>query len=110
MLLAFVSVAQAWDRDEPAQLAPRLRPQWESANLYLMIKDIAYWEAWESQGPMRERLTPEQAFALCDAMYDLARSLGAFPSADPLAGLDTKIAMARALNVHSAPGTNRSQP
>jgi hypothetical protein len=74
-----------------------------------MIKDVAYWEEWERQGPLRERLTPEQAFALCDAMYEYARSLGVFPPADPLAGLETKIALARALNVQSTPGTNRSQ-
>lgn len=66
-----------------------------------MIKDRAYWEAWEMQGPLREPLTPEQAFALCDAMYEYARSLGVFPSADPLEGLEAKIAMARAVNVQS---------
>ena len=74
-----------------------------------MIKDRAYWEAWEAQGPLREHLTPQQAFALCDAMYEHAKSLGVFPPADPLAGLETKIALARALNVQSTPGTDRPQ-
>ena len=51
------------------------------------------------QGPLREPLTPEQGFALCGAMYEHARSLGVFLPADPLEGLEAKIAMARALNL-----------
>lgn len=72
-----------------------------------MIKDVARWEAWEMQGPLRERLTPEQAFRLADAMYEYAKSLGAFPLRDPLEGIETKIDVARALNVQSTPRTNR---
>ena len=72
-----------------------------------MIKDVARWEAWERQGPLREQLTPEQAFRLADAMYEYAKSLGAFPPRDPLEGIATKVAMARALNVQSTPRTNR---
>jgi hypothetical protein len=63
-----------------------------------MIKNVAFLEAWEKEGPLRERLTPEQAFALCDAMYEYARSLGGFPPADPLEGLEAKIRLARAIN------------
>jgi hypothetical protein len=74
-----------------------------------MIKDRAYWEAWERQGPLREHLDPLQALKLVDAMYEYAKSLGVFPPDDPLAGLDTKIALARVLNVHSTPGTDRSR-
>ena len=43
-----------------------------------MIKDRAYWEAWEARGPLREHLDPQRAFKLGDAMYAHARSLGAF--------------------------------
>jgi hypothetical protein len=63
-----------------------------------MIKDIAYWEAWEAQGPLRERLEPQRALKLADAMYEFARALGVFPSALPLEGLETKIAIARVVN------------
>jgi hypothetical protein len=72
-----------------------------------MIKDRAYWEAWEAQGPLRERLDPQRALKLGDAMYAYARSLGAFPPADLLTGLETRIRMARIVNVHSTPGKNR---
>jgi hypothetical protein len=64
-----------------------------------MIKDRAYWEAWELQGPLRERLDLERAFELCDAMYEYAKSLGVFPPADPLEGIETKIRMARVINL-----------
>jgi hypothetical protein len=74
-----------------------------------MIKDVAFWNAWESQGPLSVPLDPRRALALGDMMYEHARALGVFPPPDPLTGLDTKIALARALNVHSAPGTDRSR-
>ena len=73
-----------------------------------MIKDAAFWEAWEKEGPLREHFTPEQAFKLADAMYEYAKSLGVFPPADPLEGIETKIAVARALNVQSTPATSGS--
>jgi len=73
-----------------------------------MIKDRAYWNEWEAQGPLRERLDPHVALALCDAMYEYARSLGVFPPGDPLAGLDTKIALARAVNVQTTPRADRA--
>ena len=72
-----------------------------------MIKDRAYWSAWETQGPLRERLDPHRALALGDAMYAYAHSLGVFPPVDPLAGLATKISLARVVNVHPTPGTDR---
>lgn len=77
---------------------PRLRPCQESVNHPAMINDRAYWEAWESQGPLREPLDPQRAIRLGDAMYEYARALGAFPPADPLEGLETKIAIARVVN------------
>lgn len=73
-----------------------------------MIKDKTYWTAWESQGPLRERLEVRRALALDDAMYEYARQLGVFPPPDPLTGLETKISLARAVNVRSTAGTDRS--
>ena len=72
-----------------------------------MIMDRAYWDAWESQGPLRERLDPHRALALADAMYEHAQYLGVFPLADPLAGLAIKIAMARKVNVQTTSGKDR---
>ncbi len=73
-----------------------------------MIKDRIFWSTWEAQGPLREPLDCHQALALGDAMYAYARSLGVFPPPDPLAGLETKIFLARVVNVQSPPGSDRS--
>ena len=75
-----------------------------------MIKDKEFWNTWESQGPLREPLDHSRALALGDAMYEYARFLRVFPPADPLSGLATKISLARIVNVHSAPGTDRARP
>jgi hypothetical protein len=71
-----------------------------------MIKDATSWRTWESQGPLREPLDPNRV--LVDATFERARSMGAFPPPDPLAGLDAKIFLARIVNVHAASGTDRS--
>ena len=75
-----------------------------------MIKDTEFWNAWESSGPLREALDPQRALEPCDPMYEYARSLGIFPPPDPLAGLENKISLARTVNVHSAPGSDRPRP
>lgn len=73
-----------------------------------MIKDVSLWRAWEAAGPLREPPDFSRNLRLLEAMYDLARTLGAFPPADPLAGLETDIRMARILNVRGSAGTHRS--
>jgi hypothetical protein len=73
-----------------------------------MIRDVAAWRAWEEAGPLREPADFAQNLRLLDAMYELARTLGAIPFDDPLAGLETDIRTARILNhVRSATGENR---
>lgn len=72
-----------------------------------MIKDVAAWTAWEEAGPLREAPDFQRNLRLLQSMYDLARSLGAFPPAEPLAGLETDIRMARVLNVRGAAATHR---
>jgi hypothetical protein len=59
-----------------------------------MIKDRAYWEAWESQGTRRKPLDPQRALKGAEVRYEHARSSGVFPPTDALAGLETKIALA----------------
>ncbi|OFW41575.1 MAG: hypothetical protein A3J28_11695 [Acidobacteria bacterium RIFCSPLOWO2_12_FULL_60_22] len=63
-----------------------------------MIKDVALWEAWELEYLRNEPVDFARNLALLDAMYEWARSLGVFPPADPLEGLEVKIQMARVLN------------
>ena len=69
-----------------------------------MIKDAQAWRTWEAEGPLREPPDFPRNLRLFEAMYDLARSLGAFPPDDPLSGLETDIRTARILNVPGAAG------
>jgi hypothetical protein len=51
------------------------------------------------------RRTPADYLAnlrIVEALYEEARLLNVWPSADPLAGIETDLRLARALNVHRA--------
>ena len=63
-----------------------------------MIKDVAYWEAWELEYLQNDPVDFVRNLRLLDAMYEHARLLRAFPPADPLEGIEVKIRMARILN------------
>jgi hypothetical protein len=67
-----------------------------------MIKDAALWEKWEAQTVLSQPAEFQRNLRLLDAMYEHARALGAFPPTNPLEGLETKIALAKALTVLAA--------
>ena len=73
-----------------------------------MIKDVKLWSAWEAEGPLREPPDFQRNLRLLEGMYELARSLRVFPPAEPLAGLETDIHMARVINVRGTAATDRS--
>lgn len=74
-----------------------------------MIKDVKLWSNWEANSPFRAPLDFQQNLRLLEGMYKLACSLRVFPPADPLAGLETDIHMARVINVRGAAGADRSR-
>ena len=71
-----------------------------------MIKDRAYWEAWEARVLLNQPADFHPNLALVESMYEHARKIGALPGADPLEGIDTKIRVARVVNVPTNSGTN----
>ena len=73
-----------------------------------MIKDKALWEAWEAQVLLSQPPDFRRNMRLLESMYEHARSLGVFPVADPLEGLETEIKLATVLNVRTTSGTNGS--
>ena len=73
-----------------------------------MISDKALWEAWEAEYIRSQPADFRRNLALLESMYEHARALGAFPPTDSLEGIDTKIRLARVVNVPTAPGTDRS--
>ncbi len=73
-----------------------------------MIKDRAYWEAWESGVPLREPPDFERALRLMDDFLEYARRLGVFPPFDPMEGIEHKITLARKLHVGTTAGKDRA--
>lgn len=73
-----------------------------------MIRDRSAWERWESQYQAREAPGFEKNLAWMEALYAHARALGAFPPALPMEGLETKIRMARILNVSTIARKHRA--
>jgi hypothetical protein len=73
-----------------------------------VIRDQSAWERWESQYQAREAPDFEKNLAWMEALYAHARTLGAFPPASPMEGLETKIRMARILNVSTIARKHRT--
>jgi hypothetical protein len=73
-----------------------------------MIKDKIFWETWEAQYIASEPPDFMRNLRLVDAMYEHARAIGVFPLQDPLEGLDTKIRLAKVVNVRTNSGTSSS--
>ena len=75
-----------------------------------MIRDKAFWEAWEAHYIASQAPDFHRNLQLLDSMHDLARALGVFPLANPLEGLETDIRVAKALNVSKDSGNHRPEP
>lgn len=75
-----------------------------------MIKDRALWEEWEARFVASQPADFQRNLRLLEAMYEHARSLGAFPPLDPLAGLEAKIKLAQKLNVSTLARADRDRP
>jgi hypothetical protein len=69
-----------------------------------MIKDRDFWEAWEAQYIASEPPDFRRNLQSFEAMYEYARSLGRFPPADSLDGLESRIELARVLNGRRSTG------
>jgi hypothetical protein len=68
----------------------------------VMIKDVAFWEAWEREYSRKEPVDFARNLAVVNALYEEARRLGAFPPQDPLEGIEVKFRIAQALNVRTS--------
>lgn len=67
-----------------------------------MLKYPKFWDEWEKNYQRREPTDFAHNLRMMEAMYAEARDLKIFQSADPLEGLETKIRIAKALNVSKA--------
>lgn len=56
--------------------------------------------AFEHDFSRRTPLDHQANLRIVEALYEEARLMGVWPPADPLAGIETDLRLARALNVH----------
>lgn len=75
-----------------------------------MIRNRELWEKWESEYRRKEAVDFLQNLRLLEGLYEEARCLGVLPLRDPWEGLEVKIRIAKAINVPTAPGENRTRP
>jgi hypothetical protein len=69
-----------------------------------VITNKHIWDQWENEFHMREPPGFETNMRLMEAMLEEAVEFGVFPSREPLEDIETKIRLARVLNVS---GTSR---
>lgn len=63
-----------------------------------MIRNCSIWRDFEKKLKIAQRVNIKENFALMDAMYKEAVALKVFPMKDPLAGIEIKIKIAKAVN------------
>ena len=66
-----------------------------------MIKDPGLWEAWETEVVLRQPADFRRNLRLLEAMYEEARALGVMSVPQALEGLESRLRLARVLNVRT---------
>ena len=62
-----------------------------------MIRDPAFWEAWESETVLRQPADFRRNLRLFEAMYEEARALGVMSVPPAVEGLESRLRLARVL-------------
>jgi hypothetical protein len=73
-----------------------------------MIRDKAAWEAWERNYRRSKSADFFHNLRVFEGLYEEACDFGLFPLKEPLGGLDIKIRLAKAVNVSTIAGSDRS--
>ena len=68
-----------------------------------MIKAPALWETWETEAALRQPADFHRNLRLLEAMYEEARALGVMNVPQALEGLESRLRLARVLNVRTTP-------
>lgn len=72
-----------------------------------MIRDKAAWEAWERNYRRSKSADFFHNMRVFEGLYEEACALGLFPLKEPLDGLETKIRLAKTVNVPTTAGSDR---
>jgi hypothetical protein len=67
----------------------------------LVIKDPALWETWERETLLRQPADFCRNLRLLEGMYEEARALGVMSVPPALEGLESRLRLARVLNVRT---------
>ena len=68
-----------------------------------MIKDPLYWEKWERETQLSQPADFSRNLRLLEAMYEEARALGVMALPPSQEGLESRLRLAKALNVRTNP-------
>ena len=68
-----------------------------------MIKDPLFWEKWERETQLRQPADFRANLRLFEAMYEEARALGVMALPPSQEGLESRLRLAKALNVRTNP-------
>ena len=77
----------------------RFTPRRHYAPIDAMIRNIQRWQQWEDAHIASEPSNPSQAFAIADALYREAKSLGVWDQPFTIESIRHKIELAKALHV-----------
>jgi len=66
-----------------------------------VIKDPLCWEKWEKETQLRQPADFHANLCLLEAMYEEARALGIMAEPPSLEGLESRLRLAKALNVQT---------
>jgi hypothetical protein len=65
-----------------------------------MIKARSLWTQFERRSQSERKVDCAANLRVVEALYEEARSLGVFPLANPLDGIEVDLRLAKALNVY----------
>ena len=68
-----------------------------------MIKDALFWEKWERETQLSQPADFRANLRLLEAMYEEARALGVMAQPPSPDGLESRLRLAKALNVRTSP-------
>ncbi len=63
-----------------------------------MIRNPESWHKWEAKWERKTPVDMEQNFKIIELLIDQARSVGKWPSKNPLEGIEVDIKIARVVN------------
>jgi hypothetical protein len=88
-------------KESRCQACPKVPAENQAERGALVIKDLTLWERWERGTVLRHPVDFRRNLRLLDAMYEEARALGVMAVPAGLEGLESRLRLAKVLNVRT---------